>query len=111
MAYRDSGRTDDALKMHEATLKQREAKLGADHPETLNSRYNLASAYRDSGRTDDAIKLFEATWKQMESKLGPEHPTTFRIMNSLLGDYIVSRKWTEAELLARRCLARRPCGR
>jgi hypothetical protein len=47
------------------------------------------------------------TWKQMEPKLGPEHPTTFRIMNSLLRAYVASRKWTEAELLARRCLERR----
>ena len=62
--------------MHEATLKQRESKLGPDHPDTLTSRNNLAAAYQAAGRTDDAIKMHEATLKLFESKLGPDHPDT-----------------------------------
>ena len=39
-------------RLHEATLRLREAKLGPDHPETLSSRDNLANvyAYADGSR-------------------------------------------------------------
>jgi Tetratricopeptide repeat len=30
--------------------------LGADHPDTLNTRHNLALAYQDAGRTAEAIE-------------------------------------------------------
>src|SRR5262249_62126149 len=65
-AYLDAGRTDDAIKMHESTLKLMESKLGPDHPNTLVSRNNLASAYGDAGRTDDAIKMHESTLRSEE---------------------------------------------
>ena len=41
LAYLDAGRTDDAITMLEATLKQREAKLGLDHPYTLSTTLSL----------------------------------------------------------------------
>ena len=40
--------------MFETTLKGREAKLGADHLDTLTSRSNLAAAYLISGQLDRA---------------------------------------------------------
>ena len=40
--------------MHEQTLADRERILGPDHPDTLNSRNNLATAYRAAGRTGEA---------------------------------------------------------
>ncbi len=73
--------------MHEATLKQRESKLGPDHPDTLTSRNNLAVAYHAAGRTDDAIKMHEATLKLRESKLGPDHPDTLASRNNLAVAY------------------------
>ena len=41
--------------MFESTLKLMESQLGPDHPTTLRSRTNLASAYLSAGRTADAI--------------------------------------------------------
>ena len=41
--------------MHEATLLLREAKLGPDHRDTLQSRNNLANAYVVTGRLSEAI--------------------------------------------------------
>ena len=38
--------------MHEQALAARERILGPDHPDTLNTRNNLALAYRDAGRSD-----------------------------------------------------------
>ena len=64
--------------MYEATLKLRESKLGPDHPDTLTSRNNLASAYQAAGRIAEAIAMHEATLKLRESKLGPDHLDTLR---------------------------------
>ena len=86
-AYLAAGRTAEAIKLHEATLKLRESKLGPDHPDTLTSRNNLATAYQAAGRTAEAIPLHEATLKLRESKLGPDHPDTLASRNNLAGAY------------------------
>ncbi|MFC2473414.1 MAG: tetratricopeptide repeat protein, partial [Actinomyces sp.] len=54
-AYRDAGRLDEAITLHEQTLTDRTRILGPHHPDTLASRNNLAGAYRDAGRLDEAI--------------------------------------------------------
>jgi hypothetical protein len=57
IAYRDAGRTTEAITMHEQTLTAYQRVLGPDHPHTLNSRNNLAIAYRVAGRTAEADQL------------------------------------------------------
>ena len=57
--------------------------LGADHPDTLASRNNLALAYRDAGRTAEAITLFEQTLADRERVLGANHPDTLATRNNL----------------------------
>ena len=56
----------------------REAELGPDHPDTLESRRNLAIAFHAGGRFPEAIALFESTLKLSESKLGPDHLETIK---------------------------------
>lgn len=60
-----------------AALAGRERVLGADHPDTLISRSNLASAYEDIGDLGRAIPLFEASLADQERVLGsgPRHKT------------------------------------
>jgi Tetratricopeptide repeat len=41
-------------------VADRERVLGADHPQTLSSRYHLALAYQEAGRTDEAKISFTA---------------------------------------------------
>ena len=82
--------------MLEATLKQRESKLGPDHPDTLTSRNNLAAAYLAAGRTAEAITLHEATLKLRESKLGPDHPDTLTSRNNLAAAYLAAGRTDEA---------------
>ena len=60
--------------MHEQTLAARERLLGPDHPDTLQSRNNLAIAYRAAGRTAEAITMGEQTLAAMERLLGPDSP-------------------------------------
>ena len=76
MAYRDAGRPTEALPLLEETLKLQKAKLGPDHPDTLDSMNNLAMAYQAAGRLDEAIPLYEETLKLQKAKLGPDHPDT-----------------------------------
>ena len=50
--------------------------LGPDHPDTLASRTNLASAYRAAGRLAEAITLHEQVLADLERILGPSHAST-----------------------------------
>ena len=61
--------------------------LGPDHPSTLASRNNLASAYRDAGRIDEAIPLYEQTLEDSTRILGPHHPDTLISRNNLANAY------------------------
>ena len=57
--------------------------LGADHPDTLSTRNNLALAYRDAGRTAEAITLHEQTLADRERVLGADHPDTLTTRDNL----------------------------
>lgn len=57
--------------------------LGEDHPRTLRSRNNLASAYQAAGRVAEAIPLFEQALAGFERVLGEEHPDTVIVRENL----------------------------
>ena len=69
--------------MHERTLADKERVLGADHPDTLTTRNNLALTYREAGRTAQAIRMHERTLADRERVLGPDHPHTLQSRNNL----------------------------
>ena len=54
----------------------RSGSWASDHPDTLATRNNLASAYLDAGRTAEAITLHEQTLADRERVLGADHPDT-----------------------------------
>ncbi|MFC1229029.1 tetratricopeptide repeat protein, partial [Streptomyces sp. Sce081] len=54
-----------------------------DHPDTLTSRYNLASSYWQAGRTAEAVGLLERAVRDGERLLGADHPTTLTIRAGL----------------------------
>jgi serine/threonine protein kinase/tetratricopeptide (TPR) repeat protein len=60
---------------------------GADHPDTLQSMYDLAHSYRALGRITDALKLSEQTLALRKAKLGPDHPDTLISMRNLATSY------------------------
>ena len=57
IAYLAGGREAEAMRLFEETLAARERVLGADHPATLESRYDLDAAYRSVGRDENAARL------------------------------------------------------
>ncbi len=60
---------------------------GADHPQTLAFRNNLAGSYQLAGDLDRAIPLSEATLAQCERMLGPDHKLTLTSRNNLAYTY------------------------
>ena len=81
--------------------------LGADHPDTLTSRNNLAEAYRAAGRTAEAIALYERTLADRERVLGADHPNTLGSRNNLALAYQAAGRTAEAIPLYERTLADR----
>ena len=61
--------------------------LGADHPETLTSRNNLANAYQDAGRLNEAIALYEQALTDSTRILGPNHLYTLAAQSNLANAY------------------------
>ena len=57
--------------------------LGADHPDTLGSRNNLADAYQAAGDLGRAIPLYEQTLADRQRVLGADHPDTLGSRNNL----------------------------
>jgi eukaryotic-like serine/threonine-protein kinase len=74
----------------------RQAALGPDHRDTLESCNNLANAYRSAGKLPDAVALHEATLRQREAALGPDHPDTLKSSNNLADAYRSAGKLPEA---------------
>ncbi|MGV9383444.1 tetratricopeptide repeat protein [Nonomuraea sp. NPDC003707] len=72
-----------AIPLLEATLVDFERVLGANHPDTLTSRNNLAHAYQAAGDLSRAIPLYEATLADSERVLGADHPMTRTVRGNL----------------------------
>jgi tetratricopeptide (TPR) repeat protein len=101
-SYAALGRQAEALKLREATLALRKAKLGPDHPDTLRSMNNLANSYSALGRNDEALKLHEATLALRKAKLGPDHPDTLRSRLSVTSSLVRLGRGAEAAADCRR---------
>ena len=95
-AYRDAGRTGDAITLYELILDTQEQILGSEHPDTMISRNNLAAACQEAGRTDEAITLHEQTLADYEQILGPDHRHTLSSRNNLAAAYQEAGRTDEA---------------
>jgi tetratricopeptide (TPR) repeat protein len=60
---------------------------GADHPDTLSSRGNLACAHYAAGDLGRAVPLYEQTLADSERVLGTDHPDTLSSRNNLAAAY------------------------
>ena len=91
----------------EPLLADQERVLGADHPDTLATRNNLATAYWTAGRTAEAITLYEQTLADRERVLGADHPDTLKTRNNLAAAYRAAGRTAEAITLQEQTLADR----
>ena len=74
---------EEAITLYEQVLTDRIRVLGEDHPDTLTSRNNLASAYHAAGRLTEAIMRWQAVCADCLRILGPDHPLTATVRENL----------------------------
>lgn len=72
-----------ALPLLEQTLRDSERVLGPDHPDTLDSRNNLAGAYESAGDLTRAKQQAEAALATATRVLSAGHPLTSTIRRTL----------------------------
>ncbi|MFD4347408.1 tetratricopeptide repeat protein, partial [Streptomyces coelicoflavus] len=77
------GALSPALHAHQRALTTYERLLGADHPDTLSSRNDLAYAYESAGDLGRAIPLYQQTLADRQRVLGADHPNTLTSRNNL----------------------------
>jgi hypothetical protein len=70
------GAAGAARRLFKALLPDQERVLGADHPETLRTRSNIAGWTERCGAARAALRLFEALLPDQERVLGADHPDT-----------------------------------
>ena len=96
-----------AIELGTSVIRECQTVLGPDHPGTLTSRDNLATAYYIAGRIDEAIELRQRTLADRERILGPDHPDTLSSRNNLGTAYLKAGRTDEAMELHQRTLADR----
>jgi tetratricopeptide (TPR) repeat protein len=82
-SYESAGDLGRAIPLLEQALADRQRVLGADHPQTLTSRNNLAYAYQSAGDLGRAIPLYEQALADTVRVLGADHPTTKIVRDNL----------------------------
>ncbi len=85
--YGNSGKHQEALKIHEKTYGDFCRIFGEEHPDTLNSLDNLASTYGALGDSRKALELHEKVYDIRKRMLGEEHPDTLSSLNNLASTY------------------------
>ena len=101
------GQFGDAASVLSRALAARQRGSGPEHPDTLGSMHNLATAYSRQGRYDQARPVYEQALEAMERVLGPEHPDTLTSMNNLANVYSRQGRYDQAWSLHKRALAAR----
>ena len=79
----DLGRLEEAEAEHRAVLEIRRRVSGEEHPDTLDSRNNLALVLGDLGRLEEAEAEHRAVLEIRRRVLGEEHPDTLTSRNNL----------------------------
>jgi tetratricopeptide (TPR) repeat protein len=98
-------RARKAIAQCERVLADREAVEGADHPDTIAARANLAYAYRIAKRFRDAIPQYERTLDDRIRVQGPDHPDTLTTRSNLAACYQQACRLAEAIPQYKRALA------
>jgi tetratricopeptide (TPR) repeat protein len=98
-AYRALGHYAEAHTHLERSVQLRTAKLGADHPDTLTSKSNLARLYYHQGQYARAETLCKEVLEGFTAKLGADHPCTLTSKHNLAVLYQDQGQYTKAETL------------
>jgi serine/threonine protein kinase/TolA-binding protein len=101
-----SARPALAIPMLEESLPRCKTKLGPDHPITVTGRNNLADAYEAAAQPTKAEPLRVESVALTRRQHGNEESVELAEALSWLGrNYVLQKKYTEAEPILRECLA------
>jgi tetratricopeptide (TPR) repeat protein len=98
-SLRELGHYEQAQPLLEQARRTREDQLGADHPDTLATKHNLAELYYYQGKYDRAEPLRQELVQAFTAKLGADHPNTLNNKNNLATLYQAQGKHNQAEPL------------
>ncbi|KAH8834587.1 hypothetical protein DL96DRAFT_1810826 [Flagelloscypha sp. PMI_526] len=107
---REGGLVERAQAVFELGFKETQQDLGSDHPDTLQTMYNLAVTCSVLGHHQDALRLKEEVLKVRKLILVPNHPDTLWSMHNLaityakLGRHGDSLRLNEEALELRKCI-------
>jgi serine/threonine protein kinase len=90
------GHAEESIPLFVRARETWATELGADHPDTLASMNNLATAYQETDRLDQALPLLEETLQLAKAKLGADHPDTLGSMHNLAWAYQQNGKLDQA---------------
>src|SRR5262249_9701464 len=85
--FYDQGRYAEAIPHYREAIRLKEAKLGADHPDTLLSMVHLGVAYRDAGEFKDAMPPLEAALESGRKRSGGLPASLARVPGDLAQTY------------------------
>jgi tetratricopeptide (TPR) repeat protein len=103
---KEMGHYQKALDMDELAVNAREHVLGPDHPDTLMTINNLATALSYLDRDAEAEAMLRQNLGYWETLRGPEHPDTLTCANNLAAVLKDQGKHEEAETMYRQNLYR-----
>jgi hypothetical protein len=106
-AYRALGRYAEAQPHLERSVWLRTDQLGADHPNTLQSKNLLAELHYHQGKYEQAEPLFQEVLAGRTTRLGADHPDTLQSKNNLALLYLDQGKPDRAEPLFQEAVAGR----
>jgi serine/threonine protein kinase len=90
------GNADKAVEVLERARATRQTRLGADHPDTLDTMIYLGAAYKRAGKLRESIAVYEQGRDGRVKELGSDHPDTLSTMDGLAGAYRAVGKLPEA---------------
>ena len=100
----DAGQLDTSRPLVDRALVIAQARLGADHPDTLIARSNLADWEGESGQVGEAVGQFRRLLEDRIRVLGPDHRDTLVTRNNLAAWLAQSGQSEEAVSQFRRLL-------
>jgi tetratricopeptide (TPR) repeat protein len=103
--YLAAGKLELALPLFEETLKLRKAKLGPDHPDTLQSMGNLGKAYGEANQGEKAAATFKEFIADRRKLAKPDDPQFAGGLAQVALELLKCRQYAAAEEMLRECLA------
>ena len=71
-----SRKSDEAVDLSSQIVQQRAARLGEDHPETVNMTVQLSRILTHSGQHEKAVETIQQSVRSLQQSLGRRHPLT-----------------------------------